>query len=237
MNNKNFQFRIVFHNLKGYDGHFIVRLALRCFQAAPDEQFFIGSSREQFSYIRYGKFIFMDSAQHLKASLDELVKITPPEEFRNFRKLKLPEILLRKGVYPYEYIDNFDKLNEPRLPAKECFNNSLKNEEISEADYQHAQNFWKTLNCQSFLDYHKAYLLSDTVLLANVVENYRNFSPKENILYDPLCFSSALSFTMNKFLTIQGEKTIYHFAKKDEKILKLIVNIMRGGICSRGELT
>jgi hypothetical protein len=178
----------------------------------------------------------MDSAQHLKASFDELVKITPPEEFRNFRKLKLPEILLRKGVYPYEYIDNFDKLNEPRLPAKECFKNSLKNEEISEANYQHAQNVWKTLQCKTFLGYHKAYLLSLTVLLANVVENYRNFSLKDHDLCDPLCFPSAPSFTMNKFLTIMVEKKIYHFVEKDEKILKLIVNNMRGGICSQGEL-
>jgi hypothetical protein len=127
----------------------------------------------------------MDSAQHLKASLDELVKITLPEEFRNFRKLQLSEILLRKGVYPYEYIDNFDTMNEPRLPVKECFKNSLKNEDISETDYQHAQNVWKTLECKTFLDYHKAYSLSDTVLIADVVENYRNFSLKENILCDP----------------------------------------------------
>jgi hypothetical protein len=159
-----FQVTHSFSNLKGYDGHFIVRLALKCFQAAPDDQFFIGSSREQFSYIKYGKYIFMDSAKHLKASVDELVKINPPEEFRNFRKLKLNDSLLRKCVYPYEYIDNFDKFYEPNLPAKECFKNTLKNEEFSEADYQHALNVWKTLNCKNFLDYHLAYLLSDTVI-------------------------------------------------------------------------
>jgi hypothetical protein len=91
--------RLVFHDFKGYDGHFIVRLALKCFQTKPDDQFFIRSSRKQFFYIKYGEFIFMDSAQNLKASLDELVKITPPDEFKNFRKLELNDILPRKGVY------------------------------------------------------------------------------------------------------------------------------------------
>jgi hypothetical protein len=179
----------------------------------------------------------MDSAQHLKASLDELVKGTPPEGFVNFRKLRLHEILLRKGVYPYEYIEKFDKLYEPRLPPKECFRNTLKNEEISEAEYQHALNVWKTLDCKTLLDYHKAYLLSDTILLAGVVENYRNFSLAEHKFCDPICFPSAPSFTMNKFLTILGEKRIYYFSKQDAAILKMIVDNMRGGICSRGELT
>jgi hypothetical protein len=135
------------------------------------------------------------------------------------------------------YIDDFDKLYETKLPAKECFKNSLRNEEISDADYQHAQNVCKTLNCKIFLEYHKAYLLSDTVLLADVVENYRNFSLKEHDFCDPICFPSAPSFTMNKFLTIMGKKKIHHFGERDKNILKLIVNNLRGGICSRGELT
>ena len=55
-------------------------------------------------------------------------------------------MLLRKGVYPYEYMDGLDKFNEKIIPSKELFysNSALKN--ISEVDYMHANNVFKHLN-------------------------------------------------------------------------------------------
>ena len=55
-------------------------------------------------------------------------------------------MLLRKGVYPYEYIDEWDKFNEKVLPCKESFYSNLTLENISEIDYAHANNVFKKFN-------------------------------------------------------------------------------------------
>ena len=47
-------------------------------------------------------------------------------------------MLLRKGVYPYEYMDSWEKFDETALPAKEAFHSNLNLEDISNEDYMHA---------------------------------------------------------------------------------------------------
>jgi hypothetical protein len=136
----------------------------------------------------------MDSAQHLKESLDRLVSLTPSSEFKYFEKLNLNKILLRIGVYAYVYIDTFDKLFETKLPPKECFKSALKGTDISDEDYKHAHSVWNELKCENLLQYHKAYLTSDVVLLADVMETYRRLSIQTWGL-DPLNFPSAPSFS------------------------------------------
>ena len=74
-------------------------------------------------------------------------------------------MLLRKGVYPYEYIDEWDKFNEKVLPGKESFYSNLTLENISEIDYAHANN--------NLGEYHDLYVRSDTLLLADIFENFR----------------------------------------------------------------
>ena len=49
-------------------------------------------------------------------------------------------LLLRKGVYPYEWMDGMDKMGYTYLPEKEAFYSSLTLTDISDADYNHAQN-------------------------------------------------------------------------------------------------
>jgi hypothetical protein len=177
----------------------------------------------------------MDSVQHLKASLDDLVSRTPKENFHYFKKLKLPEILLKKGVYPYDWVDSPDKMKSTSLLPKEAFFNTLKNTHISDAEYQHALEVWKELKCKTFLDYHRYYLISDVILLTEVVENYRKMS-LDNYGLDPLRFPSAPSLSWNAFLKYTNT-TIETFCKSDFEILKMVAENMRGGICSRGEIT
>ena len=57
-------------------------------------------------------------------------------------------ILLRKGVYPYEYMDGWDRFNEKTLPNKESFYSSLMMEDISASDYAHANNVFKKFNIE-----------------------------------------------------------------------------------------
>ena len=55
--------------------------------------------------------------------------------------------LLRKGVYPYEYMDEWNKFDEKELPCKESFYSNLTMEDICDTDYKHANNvFEKVIN-------------------------------------------------------------------------------------------
>ena len=54
----------------------------------------------------------------------------------------------QKGVYPYDYMDSFDKFNE-ELPPKEEFFSILNNEDISDTDYEHAKDIWNTFKLKS----------------------------------------------------------------------------------------
>ena len=82
-------------------------------------------------------------------------------------------LFTRKGCYPYDYVSSIDKLKETKLPSKEDFYSKLYDEDISDEDYQHANQVWNTFNCQTLKDYHDLYLKSDVLLLADVFENFR----------------------------------------------------------------
>ena len=98
-------------------------------------------------------------------------------------------MLLQKGVYPYEYIDEWDKFNEKVLPGKESFYSNLTLENISEIDYAHANNVFKKFNINNLGEYHELYVRSDTLLLADIFENFRQ-SCLENYELDPSHFVS-----------------------------------------------
>ena len=98
-------------------------------------------------------------------------------------------MLLRKGVYPYEYLDGWDKLNETSIPNKESFYSNLIMENITETDYIHANNVFKTFKLNNLGDYHDLYVQSDTLLLADVFGNFRKACIKTCEL-DPAHFIS-----------------------------------------------
>ena len=82
-------------------------------------------------------------------------------------------LLLRKGVYPYEYMDSWEIFNETSLPSKKDFYSELILEDISDKDYEHAQKVFKKY-CKNMGDYHDLYVQTDTFLLTDVSENFRN---------------------------------------------------------------
>ena len=83
-------------------------------------------------------------------------------------------MLLRKGIYPYEYIDSLERLDETSLPSKEAFYSSLNMEGITIVDYKHAKRVYKEFKSRNLGDYHELYVQSDTLLLADVFENSRS---------------------------------------------------------------
>ncbi|XP_065663390.1 uncharacterized protein LOC136085805 [Hydra vulgaris] len=129
----------------------------------------------------------VDSYRFMASSLDSLSKNLTKEQFKNIRKYfsgsKLG-LLLRKGIYPYEWVDFISKLNETQLPSKESFYSRLNNEGISDEDYLHAQTVWKEFHCKNFRDYHNLYNVSDVLLLADVFESFRDVCMK-NYKLDP----------------------------------------------------
>ena len=98
-------------------------------------------------------------------------------------------LLLRKGVYPCEYMDNWERFNETSLPNRESFYSGLNMENINDTDYRHGNNVFKKFKLKNLVEYHDLYVQSDTLLLTHVFENFRNTSLKVYEL-DPAHFLS-----------------------------------------------
>ena len=79
-------------------------------------------------------------------------------------------MLLRKCVYPYEYMDSW----KTSLPDKKAFCSELNLKDITNEDYTHAQKVFEKLKIKNPGKYHNLYVQSDTLLLADVFENFRN---------------------------------------------------------------
>ena len=99
-------------------------------------------------------------------------------------------LLLRKRVYPYEYMDSWERFNETSLPDKKAFYSELNLEDITDKDYAHAQKVFEEFKLKNLGDYHDLYVQSDTLLLADVFENIRN-KCIEIYELDPAHFLSA----------------------------------------------
>ena len=98
-------------------------------------------------------------------------------------------LLLRKGVYPNEYMDEWKTFSEI-LPEKEEFYSNLNMEDITDADYMHVKRARKDFEINKIVKYYDLCLKSDTLLLADAFENVRKMCLKIYYL-DPLKFLSA----------------------------------------------
>ena len=95
---------------------------------------------------------FIDSLRFMACSLDKLSSNLKIDKFINLKKYyssNQPRLLLRKGVYPYDYVDCMTKLDETSLPPKEAFYSNLTGEGITNEDYQHVQTVWKEFNIET----------------------------------------------------------------------------------------
>ena len=95
-------------------------------------------------------------------------------------------LLLRKGVCPYEYMDSWEKFDETTLPHKKYFYSELNLEDITDKDYNHAQKVFDEF-CTLIGDFHYLYVQSDTLLLPDLFENFRNMC-YEIYGFDPIYF-------------------------------------------------
>ena len=97
---------------------------------------------------------------------------------------------MQKGVYPYECVHNWEKFNETSLPENKDFYGHLSIEDITDADFAHAKRVYKDFEIKNLGEYHDLYVYRDTLLLADVFENFRKMCIKICKL-DPEKFLSA----------------------------------------------
>lgn len=217
---------IFFHNLKGYDSHFIIKYALRRFEFEKIKP--LGKSKEKLFSITINNFVFMDSYCHLPFSLSQLIKDYVKEpRFKEF----LPSFYKHKEAYPYEWFDDTSKFNLTSFPPKEAFFSRIRNDTISDQDYNEAKEIFEK-HCNTFRDYHDLYLRGDVVLLAEVFEKYRDLSI-EAYGIDPAWYVSGPSFFYNAMLKMTKARLPII---KDLELYETIKDGIRGGICGLGEL-
>ncbi|XP_044760347.1 uncharacterized protein LOC123317802 [Coccinella septempunctata] len=230
---KSFIIPVVFHNLGGYDAHFLIKEI-----AKQGRVSLLPLNKEKYiSFKKYDEntqiqFRFIDSLRFLNSSLENLASYLSLNQFIELKKQFFDynddafKLLTKKGVFPYDYISSVDKLNDTCLPSIEKFYNKLNYEEISDEQYLHAQLIWSTFNCQSLKDYMMLYLKTDIMLLADVFEQFRNSCIKEYEL-DPIHFYTLPGYTFQCMLKTTKIKLEII---KDIDILLFIENGIRGGI-------
>ncbi|XP_052806652.1 uncharacterized protein LOC128235904 [Mya arenaria] len=221
---------VIFHNLRNFDAHILCEhlgdfkdRRLQC----------IASNAERFVSFSLDGLRFIDSFQFLPASLEALVDNLAQEELRGFSQLLSESasneealLLLRKGVYPYEYMDSFDKFEDRELPSKEQFYSTIKKEHISNEDYEHAQTVFRTFEMSSMADYHDLYLKTDVLLLSDIFESFRNLCLQQYEL-DPCHFYTSPGLSWSACMKMTGVRL--ELLTDIDKIL-MVESGIRGGV-------
>ena len=171
---------VVFHNLSGYDSHLFIKhlgYSEGNIDRIPnnEERYITFTKRTQVRtyrkevknnkgetthyeiILRYHQIRFIDSCKFMATSLDSLVNNLPKDAFNNVKRHYAEDklsFLVRKGVYPYEYMNLPEMLKETELPPKEAFYSRLNGVGISDKDYEHVREVWKTFEMKNLEDYH-----------------------------------------------------------------------------------
>ena len=254
---KYFKLPVIAHNMKGYDSHFIFQQLgkLKRSNGIDYDISGIPLTIEKYLSFNIDNIVFLDSYQFISTSLDKLVeglnKAKNISLFKNFNNEfnnisdELNDILRQKNVFPYDFYNNKNKLNETKLPSIKEFYNTLNNEECKKEDYERALKVYDLSGCKSFSDYIELYLKTDVLLLADCFENFRETCYKFYGL-DVCQYYTAPGFSWDSMLLgyykkVEIENHTYNlpidkrliiklFKEGEEDMLDMIKNNMRGGI-------
>ena len=233
---------MIFHNLSGYDAHLFVKNLgksegnIKCIP--NNEEKYISFSKD----IVVGEYVnkkgekvevkheirFLDSFKFMASSLESLVGNLGLEKLIKTRKEfgEKAELLSRKGIYPYDYMNGIKKFSEETLPAKEKLFSKLHDCGISDEDFDHAQRIWKEFGMKNLGEYHDLYLKSDVLLLADVFEEFRSVC-LENYSLDPAWYYTSPGLSWDALLK---HSKIKLELLTDPDVLLLFEKGIRGGI-------
>ena len=192
---------VIFHNLRGY-GSYLIFKELSKFCCNID---IIPNGLEKYMSFTLNKnIVFIDSMLFMNSSLDKLVKKLNDFKYLSsvFSEEQL-ELVKKKRIYPYEYMNSFKRLKEDKLPGKDCFFNSLKDCSISEEEYCRAIDVWKEFNIKNLGEYHELYLKTDVLLLCDVFEKFIDVCLKDYGL-DPCHYFSSPGLAWDAVLEMSG---------------------------------
>ena len=200
---------VVFHNLAGYDAHLFIR-ELAASKPGGAKMWVIAKNKKD--YITFSirvavdkytdkngvekeiELKFIDSFKFMSSSLDSLTTnlVRGGQRLFGFEEYtsKQYELLVKKGIYPYEYKSSWDKSKETKLPPKEAFYSKLNMVGVSSENYEHERSVWKEFKIKNLGEYQDLYLKTDVILLANVFEAFREVCLK-NYGLDPAHFYTA----------------------------------------------
>ena len=234
--------------MKNYDGHLIIQNAEKLSNKKKIDV--IAQNSEKFINIGFDSLSVKDSFSFIAASLDKLVSMTKydntDEKDRrkwvlrenwqsNFRYSskndiikteKCLDLLTEKGVYPYDYMNSFDKFNDEHLPSKEQFYSGLTEEDITNDDYNKAKQIWQHFGIKSMGDYHDLYLKTDVLLLTDVFEYFRDMCLSYYGL-DPVYYYTLPNFAFDAMLKLTGIEIDLVF---DQEMYEMIEAGLRGGM-------
>ena len=183
----------------------------------------IANNMEKYITFSLGNLCFIDSLNFLQGSLDSLVSSTPKELLKITTTIsKGSELLFKKGIYHYEYMDSWERFEETSLPDKEKFYSKLNDENITDDEYAHAHAVWEAFGCKTLGDYHDLYVKTDVALLADVFENFRNLCR-----LDPANYYTSPGLSWDALLKKTGVEL--ELLTKDEKHF-FVERGLRGGI-------
>ena len=216
---------VIFHNLSGYDSHLFIK------QLGKTQGNINCIPNNEEKYISFSKTIelddddedkkknkieirYIDSFKFMASSIDSLSKNLLREQFREMNKVFEGEtdLLVRKGVYPYDYMDNFERFNETDLPPLNEFYSQLNDSNVDVKDFEHAQKVWTHFDIKNMGEYHDLYLKTDVILLADIFENFRDVCLKHYKL-DPAWYYTSPGLSWDALI------------KKTEIKLDLLSNI------------
>ena len=170
---------------------------------------------------------FIDSLRFTQKGLSELAgNLTSfPNLSKYFEKEQL-ELVKRKGAYPYNYMDCFERLAETSLPPIECWYSKLNDEQISQEDYTHAHKVWDVFGMNTMRDYHDLYLKTDVLLLADVFEEFREVC-LDNYQLDPAWYYTSPGLAWDACLKMtRVNLELLH----DQDMLLMVEKGIRGGV-------
>lgn len=216
--NKNCMY-IFFHNFRGYDSHFLIEEVIKACRVLGIS----ANSMEKFNLLRIRRdnnelinICFKDTFNFFTCSLAKCISMIEDWRYTPIQSRNA------KGLFPYDWFDNIDKLNERELPPGPWYN-KLTNQTV---DSTPAQKEWEDNDFEEFHQYHDFYMVNDTVQLADAFEEFRRTCVKEfNI--DPVHFQGAPGYTW--YLGLKQNPDLFKIIT-DKKIYLDIQSQIRGGV-------